>query len=311
MKFYTKIEDIERELHLSKEEIQEAKEVQKLYPFLTNSYYLNLAREKSYRDPIFAQFFPRSEELRGNGQADPFQEENSTEHPHLIRRYRNRLLVLTTNRCFVHCRFCMRKRNWKKPPFLFRDVDFLVTYLRRHPEIEDVILSGGDPFILPDELFEELILRLKMEAKVKIMRIGTRAPTVAPATITDKKLKILEKAAPVWINTHFNHKREITTESKFCITKILKSGCPVNNQTVLLKGINDTFDSLKQLFTELVSIGVKPYYLFSCDPVKGTTHFFVDIEKGKRIMENLKRECSGMAIPYYAVDSKDGKEIVA
>ena len=311
MKFYTKIEEIERDLNLPKKEIERAKEVEKVYPFLVNSYYFSLAQEKDYSDPIFTQFFPKFEELEEKGENDPFNEECSTEHPHLIRRYKNRLLVLTTNRCFIHCRFCMRKRNWRKSSFFFRDTNFLIKYIKRHPEIEDVILSGGDPFTLPHEIFEEIVLRLKKEAKVKILRIGTRAPVVAPSAITDRKLKILEKAAPVWINTHFNHEREITDESGVCVLKLLKAGCPVNNQSVLLKNVNDTYICLKKLFTKLLSIGVKPYYLFSCDPVKGTTHFFVEIEKGKKIMENLKKECSGMAIPHYAVDSKNGKEIIA
>ena len=309
MVIYSKISQIERVLQIEEVLLEEAAEVESFFPFRCTSYYANLVRECDFSDPVFSQIFPRREELDFDSTLDPFCEEGSTEHPCLVRRYPNRLLVITTNVCFVHCRFCMRKRKWLDPPFLFEDVGTLVDFLRRHPEVEDVILSGGDPMTLPDALLNELLSAVRSVDTVKIIRIGTRAPVVAPEAVL-KKAHVLERFAPVWINTHFNHPRELTDEAAEAVLALIRSGAPVNNQTVLLKGVNDDYHVLKELFVGLLSMGVKPYYLFSCDPVGGVRHFFVPWEKGLGFVERLRREASGMAVPHYAVDGPDGKRII-
>ncbi len=310
MLIYRKVSQIESVLgELDSSLLREAEVVEKEYPFRCTEYYANLVMQPSLKDPVFSQFFPAIEELEGSGGEDPFGEENSTGVDGLVRRYTDRLLVISTNLCFVHCRFCMRKRNWKKSPFVFVNSAGFYQYLVEHPEIEDVIISGGDPFTLPNDVFEELLRIPKKVSSVKIIRIGTRAPVVAPEVVYEK-LDILERYSPVWINTHFNHPREITPDAAKAVKALIKAGCPINNQSVLLKGVNDTFEVLARLFKGLLSIGVRPYYLFSCDPVKGTEHFFVPLEKALRIVTRLREELSGMAVPHFAVDGKNGKKIL-
>ena len=310
MLIYSRVSQIESILEeLDASLLREAEVVEEVYPFRCTDYYANLVMQPSLEDPIFAQIFPSIKELEGSGEEDPFGEEESTGVDGLVRRYRDRLLVISTNVCFVHCRFCMRKRNWKKSPFVFENFSGFYRYLMKHPEIEDVIISGGDPFTLSNDAFEELLRIARKVPSVKIIRIGTRAPVVAPGAIYEK-LGILERYAPVWINTHFNHPREITPDAAKAIEALIKAGCPVNNQSVLLKGVNDSFEVLARLFKGLLSIGVRPYYLFSCDPVKGTHHFFVPLERALSIVAKLREKLSGMAVPHFAVDGKDGKKIL-
>ena len=310
MLIYTKVSQIESLLNLPAKAFEDAKDVEKVYPFRCTKYFVELAKRVADPEPLIKQFFPDPLELSSDAQEDPFGEDGSTEHPYLVRRYANRLLVLSTNRCFMHCRFCMRKRNWKKPPFVFEDFAFLRDYLKAHPEIEDVLVSGGDPFTLPSEWLEDLLAIVRSVDTVRVLRIGTRAIGAAPHVVLEK-VKVLSKFAPVWINAHFNHPAEITAEVKEVVRELLRAGCPVNSQTVLLKEVNDSYQVLRELFVKLLSVGVKPYYLFSCDPVKGVTHFYVPVDKGVAIVERLKREASGMAVPHFAVDGRDGKRILA
>ena len=309
MDIYTSVSQIERLLHVPGSLVDEALKVESFYPFRCTSHYLNLVEYPSYRDPIFAQFFPSVKELEGRGFEDPFGEENTTPHPHLIRRYGNRLLVLSTNVCFVHCRFCTRKRLWRESPFVFEDTDFLRSYLDSHPEIEDVLISGGDPLTLPTDIIERILITVRSLPTVRVVRIGTRAPVVAPDTVYDK-LRVLERFAPLWINTHFNHPKEMTEESKRAVMALIKAGCSVNNQTVLLRGVNDSYETLRELFVGLLSMGVRPYYLFVCDPVVGASHFSVPVRRALQLVMRLRREASGMAVPHLAVDGPYGKEII-
>ncbi len=307
MKIYTKIMEIGSFIKDEKI-LREAERVEQIYPFRCTDYYLSLVEEFSSSDPIFRQIFPSFSEL-DEGEEDPFGEDGSTEHPCLIRRYKDRLLVLSTNQCFVHCRFCTRKRKWRDAPFVFEDFGALERYLKKHPEIQDVLISGGDPFWLPASWFDELLKVVGKIGSVRIVRIGTRSPVVAPEAVEDK-LKVLSRHAPVWINTHFNHPKEITGESRKALLSLIKSGCPVNNQSVLLKGINDSYEVLKELLISLLSTGVRPYYLFSCDPVRGTAHFRVPVERGLSLIKRLRKELSGMAVPHFAVDTPHGKRIL-
>ncbi len=307
MEVYTSSRQIERLLDIPEEMVTEALRVEEVYPFRCTHYYASLS--SGVGDPVFKQFFPSLCELEPAGEEDPFGEEGSTSHPHLVRRYKNRLLVLATNCCFVHCRFCMRKRRWKEDPFFFEDLGVLRDYLLAHPEVEDVIISGGDPFFLPDALFSELLRVVRSVPTVKVVRVGTRAPAVAPEVVVEKS-RLLEPYAPVWVNTHFNHPAEVTGEAAEAVMSLIKRGCPVNNQSVLLRGVNDDYRVLKELFMGLLSMGVKPYYLFSCDPVRGVSHFFVPVERGLGIVRRLREEASGMAVPHFAVDGKDGKRII-
>ncbi|MEO0278002.1 MAG: radical SAM protein [candidate division WOR-3 bacterium] len=289
--------------------MSEFEEVSRVYPFKVTDWVLALIKEFSFSDPIVAQFFPRKEELTGGGELDPFLEEGTTESSCLVRRYIDRLLVITTNLCFVHCRFCMRKRNWLKEEFIFSDLGKLENYLRSHPEIRDVIISGGDPIVLDDILLGEYLFLLR-KLNIPIVRIGTRAPIVNPSMVFSK-LSVFKKFAPLWLVVHVNHPVEVESEDvKTLFLELLRSGVVLSSQTVLLRGVNDSETVLEELFFRLVTLGVRPYYLFNVDPVVGADHFRVPLNEALTIVNNLRKRLSGLMIPHFAIDTKDGKKIV-
>jgi len=297
-------------LPLSPEEERAFKEVVPVYPFSSTLYYLKLAAGSS---PVRKMLLPSQEEIdpqiQKEGLDDPLNEEGDKKTPFLTHRYPDRVLLVTTNHCPVLCRYCMRKRNWKKERFTIPDdeIEKALSYIRNNPRIRDVLISGGEPLTLPKEKLERLLKGLKRIETVEIVRIGTRLPVVEPETILDRELlELIEKAGKVWINTHFNHPDEITPEAREACLALLKAGAPVNNQTVLLKGVNDSAEILEKLFRNLQKIKVRPYYLFHCDPVRGVMHFSTSITRGLEIVRELFKRLSPLAIPYYAVDGPGG-----
>ncbi|WP_456395645.1 KamA family radical SAM protein [Desulfurobacterium sp.] len=305
------LNDFKQYFYLEKEEIEEAEKVTTVFPVRCTEYYASLADKSNPEDPIKKTVFPNIKELKNTLPDDPFKEEVQSPVPGLTHKYPDRVLIVTTNYCPVLCRFCMRKRNWKKQFFIItkEQIDEIIKYIKA-TKIRDVLISGGEPLTIPDEILEYLILKLKEIETVEIVRIGSRLPVVAPNLLTEKKIKILEKGEKVWLNTHFNHPAEITKSSKEAVKRLLKAGIPVNNQTVLLKGINNNGETLYKLFSTLQKIKVRPYYLFRCDPVNGVFHFATSIEEGLEIMRNLKKRLSPLALPYYAVDTCKGKIIL-
>ncbi len=291
------------------EEVEQLKKVTEIYPFSATRYYLEIA---SSSNAVRKMVIPSSEEINPEiqkyGSDDPLCEERDKKAPRLTHRYPDRVLIVTTNTCPVLCRFCMRKRNWLKQPFTISDgeIESALDYIAENREIRDVLISGGEPLLLPVRKLRKMLTGLKKVEHVEIVRIGTRLPTVAPNLLKKEVLETLEEAEKVWINTHFNHPDEITDAAAKCIRKILKSGTPINNQTVLLKGVNDSVETLEKLFRRLQKIKVRPYYLFHCDPVKGVIHFSTSITKGLQIVRELFRRLSPLAIPYYAVDGPGG-----
>ncbi|WP_457567937.1 KamA family radical SAM protein [Desulfurobacterium sp.] len=302
---------VEKYFRVTGKEVEEAAKVINVFPFRCTEYYASLADRTNSEDPIKKTVFPSIKELQNHLPDDPLEEESQSPIPGLTHKYPDRILIVATNYCPVLCRFCMRKRNWKKQPFVItkEQIDEMADYIKT-TGVRDVLISGGEPLTIPDEILEYLILKLKEINTVDIVRIGSRLPVVDPELITEKKLKILEKGEKVWLNTHFNHPAEITKASQYTIKKFLEAGIPVNNQTVLLKGINDDEKILYKLFSALQRIKVRPYYLFRCDPVNGVFHFATTIEKGLKIMKNLKKKLSPLALPYYAVDTPKGKAIL-
>ncbi len=304
-------ESIEKIFPLTEKEKKAFKKVTSVYPFLSTTYYLSLAtKSPAIRKMIFPDLRELDESIQSEGEDDPLCEERDKKTPHLTHRYPDRVLIVTTNFCPALCRFCMRKRNWKRSTFFIDDseIEKAVDYIRKNEKIRDVLISGGDPLFLPVEKLKKLLFKLKEIDHVEVVRIGTRAPVILPQRLFDEELiEILERAEKVWINTHFNHPDEITEISKEAVKKLLKAGIPVNNQTVLLKDVNDSVGTLEKLFRELQKIKVRPYYLFHCDPVKGVMHFSTPISKGLEIVENLFKRISPLAIPYYAVDGPGGK----
>ncbi len=289
------------------------KPVLKTYKWATTPYYLDLARKRNLlEDPIGQQVIPSPFETKDtsrNSSPDPLQEQSYSPVPGLIHRYRDRVLILASSVCASYCRHCNRKRTWRSPEALSigeKGLGRLTDYISKRPHIREVLISGGDPLLLPLNHLARLLGAIRAISTVKVIRIGSRVPVVLPMKITDRLCRLLKRFRPLWLNTHFNHPSEITRRAKAAIEKIQLSGIPVSNQTVLLKGINDRYETLHDLFCALQEIMVRPYYLFQCDHVKGTGHFRTDLHVGISIMERLWGDTGGMCIPRFVADLPGG-----
>ncbi len=290
--------------------------VARRYPLRVTPYYLSLVDPDDPADPIGRQCIPAVEELgppAPGATPDPLAEDESTPTPGLVHRYPDRVLLLTTPVCAVHCRHCFRKRYWRAP---FPALDSgrqaaVLAYLRAHPEVREVLLSGGDPLLLPERRLGELLAALRSVPSVGVIRIGTRLPVVLPQRLTPEFCRSLGACAPVWVATHFNHPREVTREAAAACRNLLAAGIPVLNQTVLLRGVNDRTEVLAELFRALVEIQVKPYYLFVADPAEGAMHFRTGVDGARRIATELRGRLSGLAMPTLAADLPEGGGKVA
>lgn len=260
--------------------------------------------------PVRQQAIPSFRELEVNDcdMDDPLCEEQYSPVEGLIHRYPDRVLFLLTHKCSMYCRHCTRRRLVGCEDFSLSNdkLEKALDYIRQNPKIRDVLLSGGDPLVMPDSWLEIIIKKLREIPHVEIIRIGTRTPVVLPMRITDDLLNMLKKYHPIWINTHFNHPKEITPEAAKACEKIVDAGIPLGNQSVLLRGINDNADVLKELFTKLVKIRVRPYYLYQCDVAKGIGHFRTPVSEGIEIMKNIRGFISGYAVPEFVIDAPGG-----
>jgi len=277
------------------------------YPMQVTRYYLNLVHEPN--DPIWRQCVPDPRELREDHlPVDPLNEEALTPVPGLIHRYPDRVLLLVSSVCPTYCRFCLRKhRLGSQGSFNTVHFDQGLKYIERNSAVRDVILSGGDPFILSDELLEDILGRLRKIPHVEMIRINTRTPVTLPERITYHLCRMLKRYHPLYVNTHFNHLIEITPQSSEACAKLADAGIPLGNQTVLLKGVNDDPEMMKELMQKLLTIRVRPYYIHQMDLVKGTGHFRTSVEQGLKIIARLRGHTSGMATPYYVIDLPGGK----
>lgn len=278
------------------------------YPLLATPYYLSLVRDRCLSDPIVRQLAPCREELACSGSEDPLAEERDSPVPGLIHRYPDRALLLCTNMCAIHCRHCMRKRYWGEADRHIGEDDLrrAVDYVAATPQIREIILSGGDPLLLPAPRLLDLIARFRAVDHVELIRIGTRVPVVLPQRLTRNLCTALGKYGPIWIATHFNHPAELTEASARGILALLRAGIPTVNQTVLLRGVNDSVETIRELCHGLLRQRIKPYYLFHGDPVAGTMHFQTGLETGLKIMRELQGTTSGLALPHFAFDLPDG-----
>jgi len=299
-------------LRLSPEEERGIERAGKLYPMAVTPYYLSLMDPEDPEDPVRRQAVPREEEvderIQSSGEADPFNEEG--EIPGLTHRYPDRALFVLTGFCAVYCRHCMRKRILTEDEGSRREgeIERMVRYVAEREEIREVLISGGDPLTLSNERLEYVLRRLREVKHVEIIRLCTRLPVTAPQRLLDDRLlDLLERYAPVWVSTHFNHPREVTELSEMAVDRLLRRGIPVLNQTVLLRGVNDSPETMLSLMRALLRIKVKPQYLFHCDPVRGVMHFRTTVDRGLQIMEYLRGRLSGMGIPTYALDLPGGK----
>ncbi len=307
-----KLSEIEEYLKLLPEEEEGIRKTRALYPMAITPYYLSLIDREDPNDPIRLQCIPRSvevdESIQSKGEPDALREEGKI--PGLTHRYPDRVLLSVTTFCAVYCRHCMRKRIFSQGERVRtkEEIDRMISYIREREEIRDVLISGGEPLALSNEKIEYILKKLREIKHVEIIRFGSRLPVTAPQRFFDEKLlDILEKYSPIWVNTHFNHPKEITELSEMAVDRLLRRGIPVNNQTVLLKGVNDDPKTMLELMRGLLRIKVKPQYLFHCDPIKGAIHFRTRVDKGLEIMRFMRGKISGMGIPTYAIDLPGGK----
>ena len=292
-------------------EKKELEETLAKFPLSITPYYLSLIDSSDYmNDPIFKQSFPSPSELMISkyDMKDPLSEDKDSPAPGITHRYPDRVLFHISNVCSMYCRHCTRKRKVGDVDSIPKKEEVIkgIEYIKSNPVVRDVLLSGGDPLMLSDEYLDWILTELGNIPHVEVIRIGTRMPVVLPYRITDELVEVLKKHHPLWINTHFNHPREITASSKNALRKLADAGIPLGNQTVLLAGVNDCHRIIKRLIHKLVQNRVRPYYLYQCDLSEGLTHFRTPIGKGIEIMENLIGHTSGFAIPTYVIDAPGG-----
>ncbi len=278
------------------------------FPMRINPYYLQLIKKAG--GPLWKQAVPDVAELLDPVCIDdPLDEENLSPVPNLVHKYPDRVLFLVSSQCAMYCRFCTRKRKvgTGRMAISQETIEAGLDYIRHHPQVREVLLSGGDPLLLPDSQIEYLLHELRRIPSVKVIRIGTRVPCTLPMRVTPELVAILKKYHPLYINTHFNHPAEITPESSAACTLLADGGIPLGCQTVLLKGVNDTPETMRELLLKLLEIRVKPYYLFQTDLTYGTNHFRTSTATGIEIMRSLIGHISGMAVPTFALDGPGGK----
>ncbi|MBI4304010.1 MAG: KamA family radical SAM protein [Chloroflexi bacterium] len=280
------------------------------YPFSVTPYYFSLINWDNPDDPVKKQALPSFQEIAmaGMGTEDPLEEKRDSVVPGLVHRYPDRVLMVLTDICPMLCRHCTRKREWHHGGWVRSqaEIDAMLNYIDGNKAVRDVIVSGGDPLVLSTHHLEQVLSGLRRIPHVEIIRIGTRCPVVLPQRIDDELCAMLSKYGPIWLNTHFNHPNEITEASARACDKLLRSGVPVNNQTVLLRGVNDSVETQTKLCHSLLKIKVRPYYLFQCDEVQGTEHFRTPLGVGIKIMEQMRGHTSGLAVPTFVVDLPGG-----
>ncbi|MBU0651075.1 KamA family radical SAM protein [bacterium] len=297
-------------INLTSKEIAGLQRGKKRLPMAITPYFASLMDPNDPECPIRRQVVPRVEEsmVSKYDSDDPLCEENDSPVPGLIHRYPDRVLVITTDKCASYCRYCTRERFVGSNEAFIKDekLDKICKYISDHKEIRDVVLSGGDPLLINLNRLEEMLKRFKAISHVEMIRLGTRVPVTLPFRVNDELVSVLKKYHPLYISLHFSHYKEITPEVQRACNLLSDNGFPLGSQTVLLKGINDNADTLKKLFHELLKIRVRPYYLYQCDLVKGTSHFRTPVSCGIEIMEKLRGHTSGYAVPSFVIDAPGG-----
>lgn len=304
------VDTLSKIINLSDEEKEEIKRVGSKFRWAISPYYASLLDRDDKYDPIRLLSIPSVAEIVNHeGDTDPMGEEYTNPAGSITRRYPDRLIINVTNECAMYCRHCQRRRNIgqkdeHKPTKVIQES---INYIRNNEEIRDVLITGGDPLTMPDDRLEWLLKELRDIPHVEIIRIGSRVPVTMPQRITDELVNMLSKYHPIYLNTHFNHPKEVTEDSKKACEKLANAGIPLGNQAVLLNGINNDKFVMRSLNQELLKIRVRPYYIFHAKHVLGTTHFNTSIDDGIEIMEYLRGYTSGLAIPTYIVNAPKGQ----
>jgi len=304
------VEELDKYVKLSDQEKEDIGRVLSKFRMSITPYYLTLIDPDDPNCPIRKQAIPSVYEMHvgQNDMLDPLAEDTDSPVPGLTHRYPDRVLFLITDMCSMYCRHCTRRRfAGQHDQRMPQDrIDMSIEYIRNHSEIRDVLLSGGDALLVSDEILEDIIKRLREIEHVEVIRLGTRTPVVLPQRITEDFVNMLRKYHPIWLNTHFNHYDEITIESKQAIDRLADAGIPLGNQSVLLKGINDSVDIMKKLVQRLAYIRVRPYYIYQCDLSLGIEHFRTPVSKGIEIIEGLRGHTSGYCVPTFVIDAPGG-----
>ena len=304
----TSFEALGKILHLSNGELGFTQQALNL-PIRITPYYASLLSEFDATHPLRRTMVPVVDELmlsKGE-ESDPLAEGHDSPVPLIVHRYPDRALFLVTDFCSAYCRYCTRSHMVSKKKHAgSKLLDDAINYVATHPEIRDVIISGGDPLTQSDERLEYILSRLRAIPHLEIIRIGTKVPVVLPMRITPKLTRMLKKYHPLFISLHFTHPDEMTPETKKACTMLADAGIPLGSQTVLLKGVNDEVDIMKKLMHELLMARVRPYYIYQCDPIPGSSHFRTPVSKGIEIIQGLRGHTSGYAIPHYVIDAPGG-----
>ena len=303
------VEELSSIINLTPDEI-EGLSAPGLFRVDITPYFASLIDPDDPNCPIRKQVIPTKAELipfRAEA-VDSLGEENQSPVSGLVHRYPDRVLMLVTTQCASYCRFCTRSRIVGEPSLQFSRVDYQkqVEYIANHPQIRDVLLSGGDVLTLPNKILEDLLRSLRNIPHVEIIRIGSRVPVFLPQRITDETVDILRQFHPLWMNIHFNHPKEITHEVEVALAKLANAGIPLGCQSVLMAGVNDCPNIMLDLVHKLVKNRVRPYYIYQCDLVHGAGHFRTPVAKGIEIIESLRGHTSGYAVPTYVIDAPEG-----
>lgn len=307
---YVTLESLRRDLPLTLSEEEGCKLANKKLYLAITPYYFNLIDQNDPECPIRKQVVPRKEEMIVSPEEllDPVGEEKTMPVPGLVHRYPDRVLFLVTSYCAAYCRYCTRSRLVSNA----QDYDFhpnyeeAIAYIQEHKEIRDVLISGGDPLFLPDRKIKDLLARLRSIRHVEFIRIGSRIPVFMPQRITPELCSILKEYGPIWLSIHVNHPKECTIELREACERLASSLVVIGNQSVLLKGVNDSIEVMKSLCHRLLQMGVRPYYIYQCDLITGSSHFRTSIQKGIEIIEGLRGHTTGYAVPQYVIDSPGG-----
>jgi lysine 2,3-aminomutase len=308
---FNTVDKLARVMPLSESQRKRLRVVSIKYPFSITPYYLSLVRKDDPNDPVLLQSLPSFDEIlsASTGEPDPLDEKDDSPVPGLVHRYPDRALLVITDICPLLCRHCTRKREWDGGNWWIRrrpELEAALDHLRKTKSIRDVIISGGDPLTVDNDGLEWILAQLRSIPHIEMIRFGTRFPVVLPQRIDEGFTRICDKYGPIWLNTHFNHPNEVTPEAGRAVRELLRAGVPVNNQCVLLRGINDTVETQLRLSHELLKIRVRPYYLFHADDVSGTEHLRTPVETGIKIIEGMRGHTSGLGVPTFVVDVPGG-----
>lgn len=293
---------------ITQHEFEQLVKVSEKFRFAITPYYLSLIQNFNKSDPIYLQCIPQIDELYYGGKIDPMNESNNNPAGTITRRYPDRVILNVTNSCAAFCRHCQRRRNIGEKDIYINEASLEESfeYIKSHPEIRDVLITGGDPLTLSDSCIENILIKIRSIETVEIIRIGTRIPVTLPQRITSELITILKKYGPIYMNTQFNHPSEITEESSKACLDLAENGIVLGNQMVFLKNINTDYYTLQLLNQLLLKIKVRPYYIFHPKDVIGTKHFSISIAEGIRIYEQLRGNTSGLAIPTYILNAEQG-----